>query len=80
MSPQNAAVRLPRWSWERFPGGALGLILVESSLLFQFSESDVVLFVAAASDVPTWNAGVLQLVRFAKTDALTGGGLGISGL
>ena len=54
--------------------------MVESSLLFQFSESDVVLFVAAASDVPTWNAGVLQLVRFAKTDALTGGGLGISGL
>jgi hypothetical protein len=62
LSPQNAAVALPRGSWKRFPGGALGLNLGESSLLFEFSESDLVLFAAAVNDVPTWNAGVLQPV------------------
>ncbi len=59
------------------PRRRAGVSLVESSLLFQFSESDLVLFAAAVSDVPTWNAGVLQLVRFAKTAALTGGGLSV---
>ena len=77
MSPQNAAVALPRCSWARFPGSALGLSLVESSLLFQFSESDALFLAAAVSDLPTWNAGVLQPARPAKTAALTGGGLSV---